>query len=607
MSHTGDQLRASKPTLKGRLWRYFKENRLRFVIGALFLLLTQFLALRIPRELGQAVQLLKDSGTDLGEVRSQVVGHAIAIIILAVAAAGTRIMSRIQIFNAGRTIEYDLRSQVFRHMSRLSPSYYQSIPTGDLTSRVINDTTYVRLLFGLGVLHSTNTVFAYSLAVGHMVRLDWQLAGLVLIPYPFVLFLVQRLARALHQQTRVVQERLADLSTAVQEDLSGIAVIKAYTAEENEASRFADKCEVYVQANLRLARIRTLLMPVMQSVGGLGALLVLFFGGRAVISSGTISLGEFIEFAGYVGLLTWPTLALGWVISVWQRGTAAFERLTQVLDTEPQIVAPAPSDDDRAVQNGRIEFRNVGFRYDDDGPLVLDDVSFAVEQGRKVGVVGKSGSGKTSLVNLIVRLYDPTDGEILLDDRPIESIPLMHLRDAIAYAPQEPFLFSTTVAKNIRFGYDVTRTAATETQSEQDLARAVEASQIGRDVEALPDGLQTMVGERGITLSGGQKQRVALARALISEPTILILDDSLSSVDAHTEQLILQHLERAMGSATAIVVTHRFNILELMDEILVLEHGRLVERGSHASLMKQQGAYARMVERQSIQKELSEL
>ena len=602
-----DQQQSAKPTLKGRLWRYFTDNWRQFSLGAAFLLTTQFLALRIPRELGRAIQLLKDGGADIDQVRSQVIGHAIAIIVLALLAAGTRVLSRIQVFSAGRTIEYDLRGQVFRHLSRLSPSYYQGIPTGDLTSRVINDTTYVRLLFGLGILHSTNTVFAYSLAVGHMVRLDWQLAVIVLLPFPFILFAVQKLARALHTRTRVVQEKLADLSAAVQEDLSGIAVIKAYTAEESETRRFGEKCEAYVQENLKLARIRTLLMPVMQSVGGLGAILVLYFGGRAVIESGSLSLGEFIEFSGYVGLLTWPTLALGWVISVWQRGTAAFERITQVLDTEPTITAPAPSQEHGPIRTGRIEFRDVGFRYQADGAPVLDNVSFTIQSGSKVGIVGKSGSGKTSLVNLIARLYDPSEGEIRIDDRPLASIPLSHLREAIGYAPQEPFLFSTTVAKNISFGYDGSNSRADETELDRDLTAAVEASQISRDISALPSGLETMVGERGITLSGGQKQRVALARALMKEPTILILDDSLSSVDAHTEQLILGHLERAMGSSTAIVVTHRFNILELMDEVLVLEHGQVIERGSHATLMEVQGAYARMVERQRIKEELSAL
>jgi len=569
-----------------------------------FLLATQILTLRIPKELGQAIQALKNGG-DADTVQATVISHCIAIIVLALCACVMRVLSRINIFNAGRSIEYDLRNQVFSHLAELSPRYYQSIPTGDLTSRVINDTTYVRLLYGLGVLHGTNTLFAYILAVGAMVQLDWQLAALCLVPYPFLLFLVQRLARALHRQTKVVQERLADLSSQVQEDLSGMAVLKAYCAEDVEATRFSENCERYVAENLKLVKIRGLLMPLMMSVGALGGLLVLFFGGRAVIQTGSITLGEFIEFSGYLALLTWPTLALGWVISVWQRGTAAFERLVEVMDSPIDIEGPEPQG--RWVAKGMVEFRDVTFRFNDDSPAVLHNLSFRLDAGTKVGIVGRSGAGKTTLVNLIARYHDPTEGTISIDAKPLPDIPLEELRGALGYAPQEPFLFSTTVAKNISMGYDVRFPHASEEERSEHLSWAVATSQIGRDLDALPEGLDTMVGERGITLSGGQKQRVALARALMTKPAILILDDSLASVDSQTERLILDELDTAMRGRTALVVTHRFNVLELMDEILVLDRGRLVERGTHNELVASKGHYAQMVERQRLKEELSSL
>lgn len=597
-------LPSTRSSLREQLWANAAAYKTPFLVGALFLLATQILTLRIPRELGQAIQVLKTGG-EPDAVQAQVISHCVTIILLALGACVMRILSRIKIFNAGRSIEYDLRNQVFSHLADLSPRYYQSIPTGDLTSRVINDTTYVRLLYGLGVLHGTNTLFAYVLAVGAMVKLDWQLAALCLVPYPFLLFLVQRLARALHVQTKIVQERLADLSSQVQEDLSGMAVLKAYCAEEVEAGRFSDNCERYVHANLKLVKIRGVLMPLMMSVGALGGLLVLFFGGRAVIQTGSITLGEFIEFSGYLALLTWPTLALGWVISVWQRGTAAFERLVDVIGSPVDISGPE-SDGGWSTQ-GAIEFRNVSFRFDDDSPEVLRNLSFRLEAGTKVGIVGRSGSGKTTLVNLIARYHDPTDGTIEIDSKPLPQIPLQDLRSALGYAPQEPFLFSTTVAKNISMGYDVRHPDAPEPERSDHLGWAVATSQIGRDLDALPQGLDTMVGERGITLSGGQKQRVALARALMTKPSILILDDSLASVDSQTERLILDELDVAMRGRTALVVTHRFNVLELMDEILVLDRGRLVERGTHDQLVKSGGHYAQMVERQRLKEELSSL
>ncbi|MCA9563003.1 MAG: ABC transporter ATP-binding protein [Myxococcales bacterium] len=597
----------------GRLAGYLRENWIGFAVGSLFVLVTQYLAFAIPKQLGAAVQLLKnadDGRIELAVARDSVIEHALIIICLAVGAAITRICSRILIFNAARQTEYQLRNQLFARLSILSPRYYASIPTGDLTSRVINDTNYVRLLFGIGILHITNTSFVYLMAMANMIDLDPSLAVLCLVPYPLFLFIVQMLARKIHTYTTAMQEKLADLSAECQEHLSGIAVVKAYAVEPQREARFWRKSEEYVEAGLDQTKVRTFLMPVMQSMGSVGALLVLYFGARAVIVDGSLDTGQFIEFSGYVALLSWPTIAMGWVISVWQRGTAAFDRITEVIDSQPDIAAPEPGEQN-PIQEGKIHFEHVTFTYPGEEKPALDDVTFDISAGAKVGIVGRSGSGKTTLVNLIPRLFDVDSGTIAIDGTPVQDIPLVHLREAIGYAPQEPFLFSTTLEKNIRLGYDaraaLSGRAPDESEATAAVDQAMDSSQFSQDMDALPNGLETMVGERGITLSGGQKQRVALARALMTRPTILILDDSLSSVDVETEKEILERLDREMAGRTTLVVSHRFSVLELLDEVLVLDSGQLVERGSHRELMELGGVYSRMVEQQRLTEEVESL
>lgn len=589
---------------------YFRKHWKGFLGGAFFLVVTNLFALRIPREIGLAIQRLKDADSgvlNLESVETSVVAHAHLIILLAVGAAVTRILSRITVFNSARRIEYDLRNHVFTHLTTLSPSYFQSMPTGDLTSRVINDTTYVRLLFGVGFLHTVNTAVAAVLAASLMLGLEWRLTLFCLAPFPFFVYFVAKLVRAIHVLTRRIQEKMADLTAQVQEDLSGIAVIKTYGIEAVEAERFGVGCEQFVQENLKLAKVRSYLFPIMMSIGGLGSLLVLYLGGRAVIVSQTIGLGEFIEFSGYIALLTWPLIGLGWVISVYQRGTAAFDRLLNILEASPDIVAPAPEEAPEPIASGLIEFEGVSFDYGDGSPNALTDINLVINSGQRLGIVGPSGSGKTTLLNLIARLHDPTEGVIRIDGRPLTEIPLQTLRAAIGYAPQEPFLFSTTLENNIRFGFDVRQTGEDSDDPIERLRATVQLAQLEDDLKAFPDGLETMVGERGITLSGGQRQRAALARGVITDPIILMLDDSLSSVDTRTERAIIEQLKQVLSGRTSILVTHRFNVLELLDEVVVLENGRITERGPHGDLMKAGGSYARMVERQRLREEISAL
>jgi ATP-binding cassette subfamily B protein len=574
-----------------------------FFIGVLFLLLTQYFALKIPGELGASIDLLRQSEQNplsLDTIHPQIIGHAKLIILFALCSGLFRVLSRIKIFNAGRQIEFDLRNEIYAQLLKLEPNYYKNIATGDLTSRVINDTTNVRLLFGMAVLHLSNTVFAYSMALFFMLAINWQLALICLIPYPLVLYFVQKLARQLHRQTRIVQESLADLSAYIQEDLSGVAMIKSYAIDDIQVSRFIAVCNRYLKENLVLARIRSSLMPLMLSVGSLGAVMALYYGARAVILNSSITLGQFVEFSGYLALLTWPTIALGWVVSIWQRGKASFERIIQILETEPQVMSQAESVDMGEIEQGKIEFKGVGFSYEDSRFEVIKDLNLTIEPGSKIAIVGRSGSGKSTIINLIPRLFDVTEGEIRIDGVPIKEIPLEKLRHAIGYAPQAPFLFSMTIRKNMGFGL-------TGLPNEEQLFNAVNGANLKQDLSVFKDGIDTMVGERGITLSGGQKQRVALARAIITSPKILLLDDSLSSVDSETEKKIIDALQSVMADRTTVVVTHRYNILELMDQIIVIHEGRLVEQGTPEELIRRGGYYNKMIERHRITLELDEL
>jgi ATP-binding cassette, subfamily B, multidrug efflux pump len=577
-----------------RLWTYLWRYRRRYAVGGACLLATATLAMMVPYLLKRSIDAVGHGGT-----WRQLTGYALLIVVVALVQAVVRTFSRALIFNVGRDVEYDLRNDLFAHLQRLPLSYYHRQYTGDLMSRLINDVTAVRMLLGPGILNFVNTPLYYAYGIGIMLTLDPRLTLAALLPYPLLLILVKRYSRRLMEYTLRVQEGLAEMSSRVQENLSGIHVVRAYAGEAGETAAFAALNQRFKAQSMHLAGVRGQMMPIMKTAASLGTLVVLWYGGIEVIK-GRLGLGDLVAFIGYLNLLAWPTMAMGWMLSILQRGRAAMQRLEHVFGVDPDI-RDAPDAVPLPAVRGRVEFRNVDFAYRTagNGHQVLHDVSFSIEPGQKLALVGRTGSGKSTVAVLLPRLFDVSGGEILLDGRDIRSLPLTQLRRSIGFVSQDPFLFSTTVRDNIRFGVDDADDAA--------VRRAAAIAGVADDIEAFPRGYETVVGERGITLSGGQKQRLTLARAVLANPPLLVLDDALSSVDTRTERAILGALEDIMRQRTAVIIAHRISTIQDADLIAVLDDGHVVELGDHASLLARDGVYADLFRQQRLEEEIAEL
>jgi len=561
--------------------------------GVSALLVTNAIAQAIPWTIKRTIETIGAGGA--------AARLALLVAALAVAQGVIRIVSRILIFNVGRRIEYELRNEMVSHLLLLAPSYYRRVPTGEVMSRLTNDLTTVRAMYGPGILYVANTAFAYAIALPLMVRISGWLTLAALVPFPILLWSARRIAHRMYAAGRELQEALGDLSTALQEDLSGIGVVKNYAIEQARERSFAERSRRYLSRSMAVTRARGTLTPITGFVGGLGTAVVLIVGGRMVIA-GTITLGDLVAFNMYLAMLAWPTLAIGWMMTLWQRGLAALGRLRQLLEERPTIVGGT----DQEAPCGDLEIHSLTIRHGD--RTVLDDVSLVVPRGAVVGIVGRVGSGKTTLVEAIPRFLEIPEGTILWGGRDVTRLSLDALRGAIGYAPQEPFLFSASIRRNIEYGRRVDGKGAAPT--EDDGAGAMDAAEIAGlapDLRGFPDGIETIVGERGITLSGGQRQRVALARALATRPRLLILDDSLSSVDTSTEREILKRLRRELHGRTALIISHRVSALRDADQIVVLEGGRIVETGTHDSLVTRGGAYADLYQRQTLEDELEQL
>ena len=569
--------------LKVHLLRY----RGRIAAGFTCVLLTNLFLLAAPRVTGYAVDSLKESVT-----REKLAFYALAIIGLAVCEGVFRFSMRRLIIGVSRNIEYELRNDLVQHLETLPASFYQANKTGDLMSRATNDLSNVRMLLGPGIMYTANTIVVTAFAVVLMLKIDWRLTLLALLPLPIVSASVRHFGKKIHDLTEQSQAKLADLSARVQESMAGIRVVKAFVQEEYEIREFDRMNQSLVAKNRELIRAQSVFYPTMELMIGFALVVVIWIGGREVIQE-TISLGDFVAFTFYLGRLTWSMIALAWVVNLLERGRASMERLNYIFDTVPEV-CDGPRVQREFVIEGSIEFRNLSFAYN--GTPTLRNVSLVIPKGKTVAIVGATGSGKSTLVELIPRLHNPPPNSLFIDGFPIEQIPLDTLRRAIGFIPQDTFLFGETIRENIAFGVESATNAKVQ--------RAAEISHIDADVQGFPNKYETVVGERGITLSGGQKQRTTISRAVIRDPKILILDDALSSVDTYTEEQILHELKQVMRHRTSILISHRVSTVKEADEIIVLDNGEIVERGTHASLLEINGYYAELHRRQLLEEEL---
>jgi len=565
---------------------YLKKYQAKLIIGATMVLLTNIVAVVSPWILRNAIDRL------YLDISRDILLYYASLLIAASAVEGLfRFLMRRTLIGVSRNIEYDLRNDLFSHLQSLSPSFYQRNPTGDIMSRATNDLSAVRMVLGPGIMYSINTLFTAVLTISILVTLNLQLAILTLLPLLAVSVCVKYFGNQIHQRFERIQEQFATLTTLAQENVSGIRVVKAYNQEEAFIGRFQEANQDYVDRSLSLVRVWGVFNPLLTFLLGLSSVGLLWYGGRQVIQ-GSMTVGDFVAFMAYLSMLTWPTIALGWVINIFERGSASMGRMNQIFQSRPEIRDESSST--LSTLEGHIQVNNLTFSYN--GTPVLKNVSFEIPAGQTLAIVGRTGSGKSTLVNLLCRLYQVPEAGIFIDGSDINNIPLATLRTHIGYVPQETFLFSETVQQNIAFG----RPEA----SLQSIQESAKISNIWPDIQEFPRKFETFVGERGITLSGGQKQRIAISRALLVNPRILILDDALSSVDTDTEEKILQGLAGEFTNRTVILISHRISTVKMADQILVLEKGEIVERGTHDELLKTEGHYATLYERQLLKKEL---
>jgi ATP-binding cassette subfamily B multidrug efflux pump len=576
--------------LKTYVWHYWR----RYLVGALCLFATATLVMWIPWWIREAVRII-ESGGSLRDVTF----YAAVIGAAALVQGITRAFSRALIFNAGRDVEYDLRNDLFAHLEKLPLSFYHSQRTGDLMSRVINDISAVRMMLGPGILNFVNAPLYLVYAVVLMLSIDVRMTLAALVPFPLLILAVAKFRGRILKSSLEVQQQMSNLSSHVQENLSGIHVVKAYTREEFQTRQFMALNEDFQTKSLELARMRGIISPIMQGFNALTVLIVIWYGGIRVIE-GDLLVADIVAFVAYLNVLAWPTAAFGWMVSLVERGRAAMKRLEEILKTVPEIASPEEPLPLRPLREG-IEFRDVSFAY---GRQInslgaLEGINFSLPVGRSVGLVGRIGSGKSTVAQLVPRLLDVSSGTILMDGQDIRKVSLRDLRKTLGYVPQDPFLFSMSLRRNLAFGRDEV--------SDEALGRAVSIAKLDRDLEIFPQGLETIVGERGVTLSGGQKQRATLARALVIDPPVLILDDCLSSVDAQTEAEILHELRAILKEKTCLIISHRISAVKEADEILVLDQGKIIERGSHQQLVDRGGVYADLYQQQQLTEELEQI
>ena len=574
-----------------RLLHYFDRYKRSLLIGGACVVGSAVFKLAQPLIVGDAVNTLTRAFT-----RADLIRYGLLLIGAAAIEGVFLYLQRSIIIGASRHIEYDMRNDFYGHLQKLPVPYYQGQRTGDLMSRATNDLSSVRMLIGPAVMHAASSLLVVVGAFVMMLRIDHQMALISLVAVPVVAGLVSFFGARIHDRFKSVQDYFGDISARVQENLSGVRVVRAFTQEGNEMAAFKTMNREYVNRNRSLIRLTATFYPMLHALIGVMFVIIFFLGSRRIIG-GELSIGDFVAFQFYLGRMIWPLIALGWVINLFQRGMASMKRLHEVWSVEPPLDRGGQTPSSVPVPRGDLEIRNLTFAYD--GRPVLRNISLSIRHGETIGIVGRTGSGKSTLLSLITRTFEPPHGTIFIDGKPVETMSLRQIREWIGVVPQESFLFSESIAENIRFG----RADATDEQVSESAAMAG----LSTDVAGFPQGLNTVIGERGITLSGGQKQRTAIARALVREPVILILDDSLSAVDTQTEERILNALRTIRKGRTVLIVSHRVSSVKDADHIVVLEEGAVVERGTHEALVEKDGYYADLYRRQTIEAELEEI
>lgn len=573
--------------------KYFFRYKIKLLLGIFFILCSNAAQVYIP-------MILKDSIDELKTNISfdKILEYALIIVGVALLGGVFRFLIRTTIIIVSRRIEFDLRNDFWAHIQTLPTKFFQDNSTGNLMSHATNDISAVRMYIGPAVMYSVDTISKMIIVIVIMFSLNPMLTIYTLIPLPLLSFFVYKLSKKIHIKFTKIQEKFSELTTKAQESFSGIRVVKSYVREDNEIEHFTKLSKEYLHRNMEKVKVQALFMPLLFLITGVSVIIVMWVGGSMVIND-QMTLGEIIAFIAYLGLLIWPVIAFGWVINIIQQASASMKRLLKLFAEVDEVEDSELTENAITKIKGEIEFRNVSFQYIADSSDVLKNVSFKIKNGETLAIIGHTGSGKTSLINLIPRLFDVTAGEILIDGHNVKSIPKQVLRKSIGMVSQETFLFSDTLTNNIAFGL--------EKVDEKIINHVAEISQIKKDIDTFSEGYNTILGERGITLSGGQKQRTSIARALAVNPKILILDDSFSAVDTNTEEEILKKLKEFMKGRTSIIISHRISTVKNADNIIVLNNGIIAESGNHNELVNLNGIYADLNQKQLLEEELKEL
>jgi ATP-binding cassette subfamily B protein len=575
--------------------KYFIKYKWRLLVGIFITILSKILALQIPiiirKSLNSVEDFINNDIIDKSSIENQLFWNLLTIVGVAVLAGLLTFVMRQMIIVTSRLIEFDLKNEIYEQYQKLPINFYKKNRTGDLMNRISEDVSKVRMYFGPALMYSMNMIFLFVVGLTQMTKIDPTLTMYTLIPFPILSISIFYISKVINQRSTIVQEYLSKLTTYNQEFFSGINVVKSYGIEPMVISGFDKLADDSKEKNIDLYKVQALFFPLMILLIGISNLTVIYVGGNQYIN-GEIQIGVIAEFMLYVNMLTWPVAIVGWVTSMVQQAEASQKRINEFLEEVPEIQNTSTNS---FKIEGDIEFKNVSITYDDTNITALKDVSFSVKKGQKVAILGKTGSGKSSVTNLISRLYDVDNGSILIDNTPIKEINLIDLRKDIGFVPQDPFLFSDTISNNIKFGY--------EKATKQEIIDAAKKAVVHQNILNFKDGYNTILGERGVTLSGGQKQRVSIARAIIKNPQILIFDDCLSAVDTETEEKILTNLEGVSRNKTTFIISHRVSSAKNADQIIILDKGEIIQQGSHNQLINEKGYYKELYEQQLLEKE----